>query len=198
MALTPPSLYADLATARASGGFPFMGVNFDRVAWAIAYSIPPWVQAGGVSLQGLAVGTAGVGAINSLGSKLILPPNPLLVIQGLSSAGMVGPLSTSLGTVVGLALPKTVSALGQYTGGVAGVGVGVDVTKAVAASASALTVLLITNLMGMVGPGPANAQMAAGLGQGISALFLTVRGTGSVVGPPSPVPASGQSTSVVV
>ena len=197
MALTPPIIYADLAAARASGGFPFVGVNFDRMAWAIAYSVVSWLPTG-TQLKGVSVGTAGIGAINVPVSKLFLAPNPALVITGLASAGMVGPLSVSLGTVVAQGLAKSVTVSGQYAGVVAGVGAGGDVSKMVATNGPALVALLAGNLAAMLGPGPASPQMAQGLGTGIASLFLTVTGTGNVIGPPSPSVATGQSTSVVV
>jgi hypothetical protein len=198
MALTPPLIYADLAAARASGGFPFAGVNFDRLAWAIAYAVASWFPAGGVVLNGISVGTAGAGVINTAASKLILAPAPPLVIGGLVSAGMLGPLSVSLGTVVALGFSKSVTTAGQYAGGVVGVGIGADVSKAVSANGPALIQLLLPYMAAMLGPGPASAQMATGLGTGIAAQALTITGTGNVLGSPSIAPASGTSTSVVV
>lgn len=198
MALPPSLIYADLAAARASGGFPFAGVNFDRLAWAIAYALSSWFPAGGVVMNGISVGTAGAGFINTAASRLVLVPSPPLVIAGLASAGMVGPLSISLGTVVALGVAKTVTAVGQYAGGVVGVGFGADVSKAVSANGPTLISLLLTHMTAMLGPGPASAQMATGLGTGIAAQALTITGTGNVFGSSSIVPASGTSTSVVV
>ena len=160
MALTPPLIYADLAAARASGGFPFAGINFDRMAWAIAYAVVAWYQSGGVTLKGVSIGTAGAGTIATPASKLVLLPNPPLVIGGLASAGMVGPLSVSLGTVVALGLAKTVTTYGQYAGGVVGVGIGGDVSKAVIVNAPNLIAQLVVFLASMLGPEPASAQMA--------------------------------------
>lgn len=198
MPLTPPALYADLVAARASGGFPFMGINFDRLAWAISYAVVAWTKLGGVTLQGVSVGTAGAGAINTPLSKLVLVPAPPLVIAGLVSAGMVGPLSVSLGTVVALGLAKSVTTYGQYAGGVAGVGVGGDVSKVATVNAPLLISQLGFYMASMLGPGPASAQMAAGLGTGIAAMVMTATGTGNVVGSVSPASATGTSTSVVV
>lgn len=197
MALTPPIIYSNLASARASGGFPFLGVNFDRLAWAIAYGVVSWLPTG-TQLKGVSVGTAGVGAINIPVSKLFLSPNPPLVIAGLASAGMVGPLSVSLGTVVSQGLAQSVTVSGQYAGVVAGVGLGGDVSKMVFTNGPALVALLEGYMASMLGPGPAGPQMAAGLGIGIASLFMTITGTGNVIGPPSPSAATGQSTSVVV
>ena len=198
MAVTPPVLYAALAASRASGGFPFAGINFDRLAWAIAYSVPLWFLAGGVKLQGTCIGTAGVGTINTPSSRLMLPSNPSLVIAGLSGAGMVGPLSASLGAVVALALSQVVTSSGQYAGGVIGVGVGLDVSKATLVDPPGLIVQLLSYMSVMLGPGPASAQMATGLGTGIASLALTITGAGNVVGAPSVAPGTGQSSSLVV
>ena len=197
MALTPPLVYASLESARRSGGFPFDGVSFSQLASAIASGVVSWLPTG-VVLKGVSVGTAGVGTINTPTTRLVLTPNPSLVISGLRSAGMEGPLSVSLGTVVALALAQVVSVSGQYAGGVVGVGIGGDVSNVVTADGQALTRQLAAYMASMLGPGPARAQMAAGLGTGIAALFLTVTGSGTVVGSPSLASATGQSTSVVV
>jgi len=196
--LTPPVIYAELAAARTAGQFGFAGYNFDQLAWAIAYAVSAWLKTAGVTLRGVAVGTAGVGTINVPASKLLLAPNPSLVISGLQSAGMNGPLSVSLGTVVAIGLAKAVTTYGQYAGGVAGVGVGGDVSKAATVNAPSLISQLKVFMASILGPGAASAQMATGLGTGIAALALTLTGVGNVVGSPSLVSASGQSTSVVV
>jgi hypothetical protein len=196
MALTPQLYYADLVAARAASPFPFAGFSFDQLAWAIANAMVSWGPT--VTLMGVATGTAGVGALNTPLTKLFLAPNPPLVIAGLSSAGMVGPLATALGTVVGQAIPKTISSWGNYAGGVAGVGTGADVSKVVGASAAGLTSILLPLLQAFLGPGPAATMMARGLGTGIANLVLTATGTGSVVGSASIVPAAGSSTSVMV
>jgi hypothetical protein len=198
MPLTPAAIYADLAAARASSGFPFMGINFDRLAWAIGYAVVAWTKLGGFGMQGVCVGTAGAGTINTLASKVVLVPNPPLVIAGLTSAGMLGPLASSLGTVVAVGIAKSVTSYAQYTGGTVGVGVGGDVSKAVTANAALLIAQLNIYMLSMLGPGPASAQMATGLGTGIASMALTATGTGNVVGSVSISPATGTSTSVVV
>ena len=147
-----------------------------------------------MQFQGVVVGTAGAGAINVPTTKVTLTPNPGLVIGGLASAGMVGPLSTALGTVVGMAIPTTITAFGNYAGGVVGVGIGADVSKAILADEALLFTLLLANMAG----GPAAVMMARGLSRGIASLLLTAVGVGSVVGSPSIAPASGSSTSVMV
>jgi len=196
MALTPPLYYADLSAFRAAGMFPFEGPNFDQLAWAIASAMVQWGPS--VVLRGVAVGTAGAGTINTPTTKMFLLPNPSLLISGLASSGMVGPLSAALGTVVAQAIAKTISSYGQYAGGVVGVGVGADVSKVTVASAAALYPILLTQMNVSLGFDPATAMMAQGLATGIASLLLTATGTGTVVGPPSTVSASGASTSVMV
>lgn len=194
--LTPPLLYADLASLRASTTFPFTGVPFDQLAWAIATGVVQWAPS--VQLLGVSVGTAGVGTLNVPTTKVLVAPNPPLAIAGLGSAGLLGPLGLALGTVVGQAIPKSISSYGQYSGGVAGVGIGADASKVIFADGSALSALLLPLLIAFMGPGSAAPQMARGLGTAISKLVLTGTGVGSVVGSPSPVGASGVSKSVLV
>ena len=196
MALNPPMYYADLMYLRAAGVFPFEGPNFNQLAHALAGAMVQWGPS--VVLQGIAVGTAGAGTINTATSRVILAPSPALVISGLLSAGMDGPASASLGTVVGQAIPKTISSYGRYAGGVAGVGMGGDISKVVVANAATLYSLLLANMSAALGFGPALAMMAQGLATGIASLLLTATGAGTVVGTPSLAPASGVSTSVMV
>jgi len=196
MALTPQIYYNDLASFRAATSFPFGGFSFDQLAWAVASALATWGPS--VMLQGLAVGTAGAGALAVPSTRMFLLPNPPLVIAGLSSAGMVGPLGVALGTVIGLAVPKTISSWANYAGGVTGVGVGQDVSKVTRADATGLLLLLLPTLQGLLGSGAASPQLAKGLSTGIASLLLTATGTGTVVGSPSIAPASGASTSVMV
>lgn len=196
MALAPPLYYTELSAFRAAGAFPFGGSSFDRLAWAIAGAMALWGPT--VQLQGISIGTAGAGVINTPTTKIVLPPNPPLVLAGLASAGMLGPLSSALATVVGMAIPKTISSFGNYLGTVVGVGVGGDVSKVIVANPATLSAALLSQMSALLGPGPANAMLAQGLGVGIASLLLTATGAGTVVGPPSIAPASGASTSVMV
>jgi len=192
MALTPAIYYAELAAFRAAGAFPFGGTAFDKLAWAIAKAMGTWGPT--VQLQGVTAGTAGAGTMAVPLTRVILTPNAPLFIGGMASAGMVGPLSLSLSTVVSLALASAISKFGQYAGASVGVGVGADVSKVVRADQASLTGLILAQL----GPGPAAPQMAKGLAAGISLLLLTATGAGTVVGSVSPAAASGTSTSVLV
>jgi len=197
MALTPQLYFADLVGTRAAAMFTFGGIVFDQLAWALATAMTLWGPT--VQLRGIATGSAGVGTMNVPTTKIALAPNPGIVISGLISAGMEGPLGLSLGAVAGQAIPRTISAVGQYAGGVAGVGIGGDVSKVVAADASSLTSILLTQMASfMGGAGSASAMMARGLATGIANLLLTATGAGSVIGFPSTSPGTGTSTSVMV
>jgi hypothetical protein len=197
MALNPQLYYTDLVQMRTANPFPLMGYSFDKMATAIALAMVQWGPT--VQLQGLAVGTLGAGAIAVPLSKVIVPPAPPIVVGAMLSAGVAGSLGSGLGTVVGLAIPKTISVAGQYSGGVSGVGVGADVSKIIKADGSALTGFLSTQFLIFLGPGPANAMLAKGLGTGISKLLLAGGvGAGPVVGPPSISPGGGISKSVLV
>lgn len=196
MALNPQLYYADLAAMRSAAPFPFLGFSFDQMAWAIATAMVAWGPT--VVLRGVCAGTAGAGAISSPTTKMFLPPNPPLVIAGLAEAGMVGPLGISIGTVVGLALPKTISVAGNYVGGVLGVGAGTDLSKVTQADAATLASILLPLCMTFLGPGSGAPQLSQGLSLGISKLVLTTTGAGTVVGPTSIIPGAGSSTSVMV
>jgi hypothetical protein len=76
--------------------------------------------------------------------------------------------------------------------------VGADVAKVVLSNAPSLVALLISNLAAFSGRGPALAQMANGLGNGIARCVLLGFGFGNVVGVPGPSPAGTTTTSVVV
>ncbi len=196
MALTPQLYYADLAAMRSAAPFPFVGFSFDQMAWAIATAMVAWGPT--VVLRGVAGGTAGVGAVSAPTTRMILLPNPPLVIAGLDEAGMAGPLGISIGTVVGLALPKTISTAGNYVGGVPGVGAGSDVSKVTQADAATLASILLPLCMAFLGPGSGAPQLSQGLSLGISKLLLTATGTGTVAGPSSIIPGAGFSTSAMV
>ena len=196
MALVPQLYYSDLASMRSAAPFPLVGFDFDRFAQALSFAMVAWGPT--VQLQGVCVGTAGGGAIIPLASKLVLAPNPPIVIAGMASAGLLGPLGVSLGTIVGLALPKTITSAGQYAGGAVGVGVGADVSKVTDADEGTLQSILLPLLIAFLGPGPAAPMMAKGLATGISKLLLTTAGAGTVAGVPSLAPGTGTSKSVMV
>jgi hypothetical protein len=196
MPLTPPLYYVELASARNAGAFAFSGTNFDQMAWALSTALVQWGPS--IRLQGIATGNAGAGTINVPTTRLFLVPNVPLMVAGLSSAGMVGPLSSALAVVVASAIAKAVSSYGGYTGTVVGVGNGFDASRVIVANAGSLFPTLLAQMQGFLGVGPAAPMLAKGLSQGIASMLLTATGTGTVVGTPSPIGATGSSTSVMV
>ena len=200
MALTPNLIYQELILVRAAGGFPFAGLQFDRLAWGISNGISVWAvgQPQNVALQGVATGTAGAGAILPVTSLITVLPNPPLIQAGLSSSGVVGPLSPSLSTVIGVGVANAFSKFAQYGGAVAGVGVGADVSKVAVSNIAGLQVALTSTMVGTVGVGPTLPQLINGLSIGVANLILTGTGVGTVTGPPAPASAAGTSTSVIV
>jgi len=198
MPLNPSIFLANLQSARAACPFPMVGLQFDRLAAGIAMSVAGWAisQPQNVALQGTASGTVGGGTIPS--GKLVVPPNPSLVIGALASAGLGGPLGVSLGTIVGTAVPSAFTLSGSYLGVSPGVGVGADVSKVVVSNPATLIALLQSNLAALSGPGIAMPLMAVGLGNGIAGCVALGFGTGSVVGVPGPSAGVTLTTSVVV
>lgn len=200
MAITAPLLYADLAASRAAGSFSFGGIAFDQLALAISTAVGLWAvgQPQNVQLSGTSTGTAGAGTISTLTSRLLIAPNPGIVVGTLVGAGLPGSLGVSLGTVVGTAIPSTFTKSGQYSGVSAGVGTGVDVSKITVANPVTLLPILLGKMISFLGPGPAASMMATGLANGISALLFTGAGVGSVVGSVSSIASIGTTQSVVV
>lgn len=197
MALTPPLIYQAFATNRAL----FNGPNFDRLALGLSTGLVTWAvgQPQNLALTGISTGIAGAGVIAPAATRLVVPPTVAILSAALIGAGMAGPLSGPLATVVTLGVSQTFAAYGQYSGAVAGVGTGADVSRVVVANPATLIGILQQSLS-VLGTGPALRMMAVGLGNGIAGLLLTGTGTGVVTGTPvvPPVPGSGISTSVVV
>jgi len=200
MAINPSIITGSLLSNRASGGFPFAGINFDRLALGVGMAVGAWAvgQPQNLGLVGITTGSIGVGAINPITTKLIVLPSVTIMSSALTGAGMVGPLAQSLSVVVTMAISQSFSTSAQYLGTSAGVGLGADVSKVSVANSATLIGLLMANLTATLGPGSALTIMATGLGNGIAGLLLTGIGTGAVNGPPAPSPSTGTSLSVVV
>ena len=202
MALSIPSIYAALAANRASGVFPFAGVNFDQMATGVAAGIVQWGvgQPQNLGLAGLATGAQGNGVILPPTSKLVVVPAVSVMSAALLGAGMAGPLSQSLATIIAFGVSAAFNTVGQYSGVSGSVAVGADVSKVVACNAATLIAILQMTLAGALGSGgPALPQMATGLGNGIAGLLWTAAGTGVITGVPSSTTVvSGPTFSVVV
>jgi len=203
MALNAGVILGFLNANRASGGFPFGGSNYDRLAVGIASGVASWGvgQFANLGMIGAATGLAGVGMVLSPTTRIIVPPNPGTVLAALSGAGMNGPLAKSLAVSVALGIAQAFSSAAQYTGPATGVSLGVDVAKVTVANAVTLIGILRGTLGGALGNGPALNMMAVGLGNGIATMLLQGTGVGQVTGTPTvpPAPGSGPTpTSIVV
>lgn len=202
MALTTGVILGALNANRASGGFPFAGFNYDRLASGLAAGIVQWGigQFPNLGLTGLATGLAGIGTISPVTTRIIVPSNPGVLLGALSGAGMNGPLARSLAVSVSLGVSQAFSSAGQYTGIVTGVAVGSDASKVTVSNAATLISILRGTLSGALGSGSALDMMVAGLGNGIASLLLQGSGTGLVSGTLAipPAPGSSPTTALVV
>ncbi len=198
MGLNALHIYTALQLYKGAATFPMNGVAFDQLAWSIAEGVSEWIDNPlNVALVGISTGTVGVGTIPDQGTRLVVLPVIPLMTNGLTSAGIVGPLSSSLSTIVTLAIAHAVTQFGGYTGVCPTVGVGTDISKVVMANPGTLIVELQKSMADNNMTGVASARMANGLGLGIASLVLTGIGNGKVVGPPGPSPSTGPSFSKV-
>lgn len=197
MALTAAGINSRLIQFRNSGLFGFNGLGFPEMATGMAQAISVWAvgNPANLALSGVAVGTAGAGTILPTSTKIVVPPNPVALQEGLAVGGITGPLSSSLAVAVTSGVSSAFSADAQYTGGVVGVGSGVDTASVTLANTPALVALLRQFLPGN---GPLQGDLALGLGTGITNLLLLGTGAGTVIGTATPASAVGTSYSVVV
>ena len=202
MSLTTSAVYASLMGARTSGGLPFLGLNFDRLALGTAQGVVQWgvSQPQNLLLGGAASGPPGNGVINPFTTRLFVPPAVGVLTAALAGAGMVGPLAQPLATAITTGITTAIITAAQYLGTAVGVSNGADVTKVVLANPASLIGIFMMTLRATLGSGPALNQMAVGLGNGIAGLFMLGVGAGVVTGMPSPPATSGVgvTTSVVV
>ncbi len=201
MALLPPVIFSELQKAGSASPFPFTGVQFDQLAMGVSLAVSGWAigQPQNVSLMGISAGAVGGGAVVPVTTKVLVAPNPPLMIAAFAGAGFVGPVGISLATVFAIGLGNAFTKNAQYVGPVAGVGVGQDVAKIISANANTLVPLIVSACTGtLLGGGPMLTTFATGLANGLAAMLLTGVGTGTVAGVPGPSPASGASTCVLV
>lgn len=203
MALNAGVILGFLNANRATGSFPFNGSNYDRLASGVSFGVAQWGigQFYNLGLVGTASGLAGAGTILPPTTKIIVPPNPGIVLTALRGAGMNGPLADSLAVVMSTGISQAFTSAAQYTGPAVGVAIGADVSRITVANSATLISTLRGTLSGTLGTGPALDMMAIGLGNGISGLLLQGTGVGQVTGTPTtpPAPGSGPTpTSIVV
>lgn len=191
-------IYSALQLYKAVGPFPLNGPAFDQLAWSIAEGVIDWIDSPiNVTLLGLSTGTVGVGAIPDRSTHLVVLPVIPLMTSGLVSAGVAGPLASSLSITVTLAIAHAVTQFGGYIGLCPTVGVGTDISKVVWSNPGTLIASLQESMSDNNMTGVAANRLAHGLGLGIAALMLTGFGWGKVLGPPGPSPSTGPSFSKV-
>jgi hypothetical protein len=187
MAITGTTITTALMASQTAGIFPMLGPSYKQIALAVGTAFQLWGvgQPQNLALFGGAAGPVGAGVILPATSKIIVPPDPTSVALGLTSAGVVGPTSSSLATAIAVGFSSAMNASAQYTGP-STVGLGGDVSKIVIANAATLAPIMATTFLSLVGPGPVGQQLAAGLSIGITNLLLLGVGSGVV----TPVPGT--------
>lgn len=192
MPLTPPGIQAALESQRLSAPLPMGGPTFSLVALALSQALVTAVNTPGLILTtGVANGTLGVGAVLPTTSVILLPPNPVFLTSGLTSAGVVGPTAVPLAVAITNGLALAFSAA-QYTAPSPLVAVGTDVSRIVTTPPQLLSVL--QPIFGsIVGVGPTSQFLATGLSVGLASLLAsaTLSGIVSPVSPPTGSPGSG-------
>jgi len=184
---------------RNSAVFPPFDPQWVRLTEAIGLGVVTWASANPVNLYlvGAAAGTLGAGTVQG---KLIVPPEPGVVIGAFMSAGIVGVRASEMATAISLGVSMSFTQSGMYMGPVAGASAGVDVSKVVSANAPTL----IGQIQGMLSAsmilGIGSVKLATACGNGIAANLMLGTGTGPVVPlAPGPLPGAGTSpTSMVV
>lgn len=196
MALTPAILVAALQGSRSSGSVSLMGPDYDRIVVGIAQAIFQWGvgQPQNLALTGSAVGSAGVGAITPVTTRITVPPSFGIMLSALTGAGVKGPTGVSMASAVSNGISLAFSSSAQYTGVSSTVGAGQDISRITVANAATLIALLNANL----GNGPSIGMLSNGLGNGIASMLLQGVGTGTVTGIPTPFAATGVTFSTVV
>jgi hypothetical protein len=121
------------------------------------------------------------------------------VFSALQGAKINGSNAPGFAAVVATGISNAFNAFGQYAGAVVGVGSGQDVSQVSTANGATLAQALYWNLEGAFGStGPNIVSWCEALGFGIAGLLFAATGTGTVVGPAGPSPASTATTSAVV
>lgn len=193
MALVPSAITGAILLA-GKGLFtgPFV---FDRIATAMGNSVVAWAPIkSNVALQGATTGTGGTGAVTGKASVSSGVP---LMNSALKESGFAGPPAINLATAIGGGLSASLNASLQYVGVSIGVGTGGDVSAAISTNPTTLIPIILANFTAVGIAGPLNKQLATGLAQGTSRIFLTAKGIGGVAGIPTPSFAVGTSTSTV-
>lgn len=199
MALTAPVVFSSLQSARSAGALPMLGLNFDRLAQAIAVGVVTWAvgQPQNLALLGTVTGVAGSGTVNSASTRLVVPPSVPVMAGALASAGMVGPATPSLAAVVAVGISSALTLAGQFAGAVPGVSNGTSQGVVTVSNAASLAAVFSGVFPGIFGGGPASLMLIQGLSRGIAGVLQAGTAFGQVAGIPSPVPPVPATTVAV-
>lgn len=168
------------------------GLVWFQMASGIGSAIAQWVRIpSNVVLAGSVNGTIGAGAVVG---KFFMIPVPLPVAATVAASGLFGLLAPQMAAGVGLGVGIALNASAAYRGTATGA-IGVDVSKVVFVNPISLIALITSNLAARQIRGPVAAQLAIGIGNGVSAMVATGGGTGVAAGVPGPSPGTGLSRS---
>jgi len=188
MPITAPAITSAILVANPS----LAGPAWIQTATAIGIAVQTWaVTPANVVLVGSVSGAVGGGVVTG---KFLMSPAPLPVSAAVAGAGLVGVQSSQVALAVGGGVGSSINASANYLGASVGA-VGVDFSKVVFANPATLIALLVSNFSAQSIVGPAAAQLAVGLGNGIAAMVATGGGTGVAAGAAGPSPGTGVTRS---
>ena len=173
-----PGLVSGAIMASSSSKTPQMG----QIALSVESALYQWLSV--QQIVGVSVGTAGVG---TAGGSLLVTPNSPLMEGAFKSNGIVGIYAPVLWVPIVMGISQAYA----FTGASPIVGVG-SYTGAFVGDPVLLMQLLIAHMTMNGILGAERVRLCNALAQGINSHFLSGKVFGSVVGPPSSVPMTGQ------
>jgi hypothetical protein len=164
------------------------------MAQGVGLAIAAWVPLQtNVMVKGVTTGLVGSGSVS--GTLQFVISGQIQAAFG--SSGINGPSAPGIALMVENGLSSSLISA-QYIGLSVGVGSGTDISKINQANSSTLISLLLGNLKGMDIDGISTSLWVPALASGVSAIFLTGFGFGSVSGIGVNFPSSGTSISTVL
>lgn len=185
---------AAITAAIIAAGPTLKGPDWFRVAKAVGPAVAVWARgATNVVLVGVGTGTVGGGRVTG---KFLMAPAPLPVNAAMATAALIGAEAQTVATAIGTGVATSINATAAYRGQLTGAGSpGADASKVVFVNPATLNTLLNARLR-LNGVSGFDARLlAAGLSLGISGMFLTGGGVGTIIGPGGPSPSVGASKS---
>lgn len=177
------------AAILAAGSPGLRGPDWARVAKAVGTGVASWAKTPSVTLIGVVTGTVGGGTVMS--TKFTVFGGSVLVVPAVSAV-LQGPEAIRVAKAVGTGVARAINLTAQYRGTATGA-IGGEVSKVVLAVPPTLIAILAAKFRAGGIRGLDGTLLATGLGNGISALFMTGVGVGVAVGAPGPAPGIGVS-----